>query len=508
MNLLDNPIFTVETSTGHEMCSLPRIYALLQADAVESFAKLQAHQKQAWHCFLAQLGAIATENRDLPETEAGWREALAALTVPEAWNLYTEDLSKPAFMQPPVPEGRLDGWKEIHPTEYDVPVLSKSHALKMRRVHTPTDEHWIYLLVNVQTTGFYSPGGRRTVRMNGSYGSRPFFGLTPSLRLGPWIMHDIKVLNTHVDRIEEKYSFKREIHPLLWTRSWSGNGSLDLARLHPLFIDCPRRIRKGEAWMKKSTEAERVIGDINGQTGDPWAPVNISEDKVLNPSRRDFEYRRLRDIIFGDTYERPISFAEATKGYIVCRAVTGEQGGRVNDLQRIIPFSNRRRGWNKIERESKRRVQKAETAESIFSHALGWLFCEDVDEGTSSGFIGAYRKKDYNEPDKAYERQISALHARIDQRFFDRLFEAPDMSDEERQTFWETILVDVLQTQMNEAMTLCPNKQPWKRKAHAQSVFSGRMRHEFTYAKQYDTSYGTESNANDRNADKSHHAAV
>lgn len=500
MNLLDDPVFTVETSTGHEVCSLPRIYALLCDDVVESFAKLQAHQKQAWHCFLAQLGAIATENRDLPETEAGWREALAALTVPEAWNLYTEDLSKPAFMQPPVPEGTLDGWKEIHPTEYDVPVLSKSHALKMRRLHMPTDEHWLYLLVNVQTTGFYSPGGRRTVRMNGSYGSRPFFGLTPSLRLGPWIMHDIKVLHTHLDGIEEKYGFKREIPPLLWIRSWSGNGSLDLARLHPLFIDCPRRIRKGEVWMKKSTGAERITGDVKGQTGDPWAPVNISENKVLNPSRRDFEYRRLRDIIFGDTYERPISFAEATKGYIVCRAVTGEQGGRVNDLQRIIPFSNRRRGWDKIEKESRRRVQKAETAESIFSHALGWLLCEDADEGTSSGIPDAMMA--------ARNRQINALHTRIDQRFFDRLFEAPDMSPDERQTFWETILVDALQTQMNEAMALCPNKQHWKRKAHAQSVFTRRIKKEFTYAQQLDTSYGTESNANDRETDKPHHAAV
>ena len=93
MNLLDDPVFTVETSTGLESCSLPRIYTLLSDDAVESFVKLQAHQKQAWHCFLAQLGAIATEDRDLPDTEAGWRSALSALTVPEAWNVHTEDLS-------------------------------------------------------------------------------------------------------------------------------------------------------------------------------------------------------------------------------------------------------------------------------------------------------------------------------------------------------------------------------------------------------------------------------
>ena len=481
MNLLDDPVFTVETSTGLKSCSLPRIYALLSDDAVESFVKLQAHQKQAWHCFLAQLGAIATEDRDLPNTEAGWRDALAALTVPEAWNLYTEDLSKPAFMQAPVPEDTLDDWKQIHPTEYDVPVLSKSHALKVRRLYSPTDEHWLYLLINVQTTGFYSPGGRRTVRMNGSYGSRPFFGLTPSLRLGPWILHDIQMLNGHVQRIEEKYDFKREITPLLWTRSWSGNGSVDLSRLHPLFIDCPRRIRKGGVWMKKSTAAERVTGDINGQTGDPWAPINTNEGKVLNPSRRDFEYRRLHKIIFGDTYERSISLAETTKGFIVCRAVTGEQGGRVHHLQRVIPFSNRRRGWDEVEQEAKDRVQKAEEAERIFSHALGWLLCEDAEEGTSSGIPDALMN--------ARNGQVNALHARIDQRFFDRLFEAPNIDDKGRLAFWETILVEALETQFTEAKELCPNKHRWKRLAKAQSILDSRMKSAFTYANQFDDEF-------------------
>jgi CRISPR system Cascade subunit CasA len=146
--------------------------------------------------------------------------------------------------------------------------------------------------------------------------------------------------------------------------------------------------------------------------------------------------------------------------------------------ERILPFSNLKRGWNKIERESKRRVQKAETAESIFSHALGWLFCEDADEGTSSGIPDTMMA--------ARNRQISALHARIDQRFFDRLFEAPDMKDEERQTFWETILVEAFQTQFKHAKELCPNKHRWKRLAKAQSIVDNRARAAFTYANQFD----------------------
>ncbi len=481
MNLLEDSVLTVRTSTGHERCSLPRIYHLLQNDEVEGFSKLQAHQKQAWHCFLAQLGAIATEDRAMPASEEEWRAALLDGTERAAWSLHTANLNKPAFMQPPVSEETLDDFSEIHPTEYDVPVLSKSHALKLHRMHDPDPEHWVYLLVNVQTTGFYSPGGRRASRMNGSYASRPFYGLTPSLRLGPWIMHDIDVLTTHVGDIEERYGFKRSVTPLLWTEPWDGTRSFDLTELHPLYIDCARRIRKGDTWMKKTTSTERVTGDINGQTGDPWAPVDTTEDKVLNPRRAAFEYRQLARILFSGDYRRPISFRGPTDGYVVCRAVTGEQGGRVHNLQRVIPFSNAESDLpfstpdeSQVAEEAQSRVQKAETAAEIFSHALYLLLKDDRDDGKTE------RVPDLLQDGR--NRQMRAFHERVDQHFFDRLFRAPDLSDEERSTFWETTLVRALKEQMAEAVALGPDKNYWERRARAQSTFDDRIKSTFTYA--------------------------
>ncbi len=478
MNLLYDSVFTVDTSDGRTTCSLPRIYSLLDADAVEGFSRLQAHQKQAWHCFLAQLGAIATEERNIPDSENGWRDALSALTDDAAWNLYTEDLRKPAFMQPPVPEDTLEDFAPIHVTEYDVPTLSKNHALKTRRMHDPDDEHWVYMLVNVQTTGFYAgSGNRRTSRMNGSYASRPFFGLTPSLRLGPWIMHDIDVLRTHVDKIEQRYNFRREATPLLWTESWDGTESFDLEELHPLYIDCPRRIRQGKTWMKTSTSAERVTGDVNGQTGDPWAPIDERENKVLNPSRNAFEYRQLSEILFGDRYRLPVSFEEETKGYVVCRAVTGEQGGRVHNLQRVVKFSNRRRVWGEIEQEAERRVKRAETAAEILSQALYLMLKDDRDDG-----------KREQVPDRLQEgqnRQINAFHERVDRCFFRYLLETPNISAEHRNAFWDTILVGALRSQFDEARHLCPEKDRWHRQARAQSAFDNRIKSELDYAKQF-----------------------
>lgn len=487
MNLLYDPVFTVRTSKGEDRYSLPRVYDLLRRDEVEAFSKLQAHQKQAWHCFLAQLGAIATEGRDLPASEDGWREALADLAEPEAWNLYTEDLSKPAFMQPPVPEGMLEDFSEIHPTEYDVPVLSKSHALKIRRMHDPESGHWVYLLVNVQTTGFYSPGGRRTSRMNGSYASRSFFGLTPSLRLGLWIMHDIRVLREHASEIEDRYEYKRNVTPLLWTVTWDGEESIELKELHPLYIDCARRIRKGrDTWMKNTTSAERITGETSGQTGDPWAPVNTAEDKVLNPGRAAFQYRQLSQILFSGRYRRPISFKETTEGYVVCRAVTGEQGGRVHNLERVIPFSNTESadpfeepGESAVAEEAEWRVEKAGEAESILTHVLLWLL-KDFDAYGKNAEKERKRVRDLPE----YKRAANALHAAIDARFFDRLFDAPQMTDEERSAFWETILVTILREQVREAFAFAKRAHYWERLGNAQSILDRRIRSTFTYADQ------------------------
>ena len=504
MNLLDDPVFTIETSTGIELCTLPRIYALLSDDAVESFVKLQAHQKQAWHCFLAQLGAIATEDRDLPATEAGWRNALAVLTVPEAWNLYTEDLSKPAFMQPPVPENTIDVFRdskgqfqEVDVAEYDIPVLSKNHALKINRVQQPSPEHWVYMLANVQTAeSGWGRGKYPTSRMNGGYGTRAFFTTTPSLRLGEWIMYDIKRLHKYKSEVVSDEGYKESIHPLLWTIAWDGSKEeIDLEELHPWYIDCCRRIRRiKKMWVHTGTKGTRVGGVINGQTGDPWIPVDNDDNKILMPSRKTFRYDRLWKVLFDRSdYKAPFGFTDVGDGYVVCRTLIPNDTEREYNLERIMRFSARESSnpfdnefdsndskdeISAVAWEAEDRVQKASEAVSIFSQALGWLFCKDPDERKHNDILDTFKN--------ACNRQVNALHARIDQRFFDRLFEAPDLDDEERLTFWETILVKALRTQFNQAKELCPNKHRWKRLAKAQSIFDNQMKSAFTYANQYE----------------------
>lgn len=493
MNLLEDPVFTVCTSDGPETCSLPRIYLLLQQDAVEQFVKLQAHQKQAWHCFLAQLGAIATENRTMPASEGGWREALSALACHEAWNLYTEDLSKPAFMQPPVPEESIDPFldgdeiRQIDVTEYDIPSLSKNHGLKKNRITVSDAEHWAYMLTNVQTSDTY--GGRGHKMSSRAMEGRSFLATTPSLRLGPWIMHDVERMHRHTVAVTDRYSYDLSGFALLWTIRWGE--PLALSQLHPWYIDCCRRIRKGDVWMVATTDNMRVEEPSNGQTGDPWAPINANENKVLRPRDDTFRYDNLSSLLFTGGYIRPPGFSEVDDGYIVFRAMPKDYTERTSIRERIIHLYNgtsddpfETPDESQIAAEARQRVKKGGQAALMFSDALDWLFCKDAQEGPSSGLMSAYKKQNPDEPSKAYDRQKNALHSRIDQNFFSQLFDAPDMDDAERYTFWETVLVDALRAQWKNAKLLCPAKDQWQRLARAQSTLERRIKSIFTYAKQ------------------------
>jgi hypothetical protein len=97
--------------------------------------------------------------------------------------------------------------------------------------------------------------------------------------------------------------------------------------------------------------------------------------------------------------------------------------------------------------------------------------------------MSAYKKQNPDEPAKAYDRQKNALHSRIDQNFFSRLFDAPDMDDAERYTFWETVLVDALRAQWKDAQLLCPAKDQWHRLSRAESTLDHCIKSTFTYAK-------------------------
>jgi CRISPR system Cascade subunit CasA len=113
-NTLTDPIIRIGTASGEERVTLPGLYAALMTDRVTSVTALRPHQRHALHAFMVQVGALtllAAGISTVHDTEDKWRALLRALTSDfqdEPWTLIVEDLSKPALLQPPVPEGTLE----------------------------------------------------------------------------------------------------------------------------------------------------------------------------------------------------------------------------------------------------------------------------------------------------------------------------------------------------------------------------------------------------------------
>ena len=133
-NLLTQPLIC---AAPRGALSLPAILAALARDEIDSFPSIRPHQSPAWHMFLVQLAALAMHRAgltELPSDEEKWRDLLRGLTpdfaYDEPWRLVVEDRTKPAFLQPPVPQGvKLENLIPA-PDTLDLLITAKNHDLK------------------------------------------------------------------------------------------------------------------------------------------------------------------------------------------------------------------------------------------------------------------------------------------------------------------------------------------------------------------------------------------
>ena len=174
--------------------------------------------------------AVARETGGaIPNSSDAWRDALLALAdgTAAAWHLVVEDLARPAFLQPPVPEEDLDdaGFKAdmATPDLLDILVTSKNHDVKMERIVSPRLEHWIYTLIALQTTvGGLGRGNYGVIRMNSFYGNRPMVGLAPDLSWGARFRRDLRVLLDARADVVDRHEYDPEGIALVWTEPLDG----------------------------------------------------------------------------------------------------------------------------------------------------------------------------------------------------------------------------------------------------------------------------------------------
>ena len=206
-NMLTDPIIRFDRSAGaREEASLPEVYAALMADEVDAFPALRPHQRHAWHAFLVQLGAMAMHRAGMvePPAVAGeWANLIRGLTPgcqdDTPWQLVVDDITKPAFMQPPASsQGRVKDYtqKSVTPDQLDTPDTASNHDLKRFVVPAVDSDSWIFALITEQTTDAHMANNPAISRISGR-GSRLAFSLAPSpLRLGAHVRRDITALLT------------------------------------------------------------------------------------------------------------------------------------------------------------------------------------------------------------------------------------------------------------------------------------------------------------------------
>lgn len=374
-SLLTDPVITVRNAAETRRLSLPGVLAALGRDAVESFPALRPHQRHAWHAFLCQLAVLALERAGQadatePGDEAVWRDLLRGLTQKfpedEPWRLVVTDLAKPAFLQPPVPEGTCNRWMmDKSPFDIDVLTLSKQHGEKNKQSLSSAPENYLYSLVSKQTQAEYTAAGSKaryyqTVRQAGvpfnkfKVASRPCVCLSVSPRPGPNWERDCRVLLANLDALRRNVAGYPEKggQGLLWLEPWAGgkDDALPLAKLHPLFIEVCRRIRLvlaedgGVTYRTTGTKGPRVAAkDCNGAVGDPWLPLRRDKGGVKAFNSRPGYDEAWKVFFSGETYVpsllqrfHPGDPEEGVSA--VFRVFLRTQGGSDGYHERVVPI--------------------------------------------------------------------------------------------------------------------------------------------------------------------------
>ncbi|HEY8492045.1 MAG TPA: type I-E CRISPR-associated protein Cse1/CasA [Dehalococcoidia bacterium] len=462
-NLLTDPIIRVTTIEGRSTSlSLPGLLASLAAgDSIDGFAGLRPHQAPAWYTFLVQLAALASldggdDGRGASEEE--WRARLRALTAGEGgdapWHLAVEDLSRPAFLQPPVPEGSLAGFQgpidgpDADPG-LDVLVTGRDHDLKFGAIGAPLPDHWVYALVTLQTqAGFSGRSNYGVVRMNSGYGSRPVVGFAPDRSWAGRFRRDLDLLLREHDQLARAH--ERPVRggtALLWLQPWDGNDSWPLRQCDPYVIEVARRVRlvadpAGRmAAFRKGTAAPRIApkSDVmKGNVGDPWIPVKIEDGAALTVGPRGFDYDRLRCLLFEDGYAagpcQQLQPDDPEEVYLYAAALARGQGGTDGFHERWLPIPRRARFRlaGAAERESLAELarDRVELAAQVEKSALRPALLALLQAGDE--------KLDFQ--DGRHVRWGEEWSRRLDVAFFPQLWEDLDLPRTEQDARWAAFL--------------------------------------------------------------------
>mgnify|MGYP002381692684 CR=1 FL=1 len=495
---LTEPLLAVVADDVSTPLTLPAVLARLGRGAPTEFAALRAHQRAPWHAFLVQLAAIACArygDERLDVDEAAWCARLLALTggAHEPWCLVVDDLTKPALLQPPVPEKKLDAFKRTsaQPDALDVLITAKNHDLKSARMDHARPEHWLYALVTLQTTeGFLGKGNYGVARMNGGFASRPQVGVARGPGFADRFARDVRTWLEARDGVIERFGYAPGGIALLWCEPWDGSSSIALDRLDPFFIEVCRRVRltvDGGRIVARgvSTEAARVEAkQLLGVTGDIWIPVKKEDaGKALTVSAKGFDYVLLAQLLFPEDYDpaaaQQLRPEDGDAPVFTARVLARGQGETNGLHERTLEIPAKRRGYladptqrQRLGARAKHRVaQVGEVKKRALRPALATLL------------QGGAEKAKLDDP--RVDPLMARFEGRVSERFFPSLWDDADLDGEASDARWLHLLVHELAAPvLDEAKRSAPlaSERRYRAEAAADRVFWGSARKNFSAA--------------------------
>ena len=507
MNTMTSRLIGTLTADGVSVSmSLPETYAALMRDEVESFPALRPHQRHAWHAFTVQLGAMAMQRAGLdePPTDAeAWREIIRGLTPDfpddEPWRLVVDDITKPAFMQPPASsEKKMADYKSAieTPDELDMLVTSKAHDLKPSVAADAKADDWIFALISLQTSeGFMGAGNYGIARMNGGLGNRPAFSITPSARHGAHVRRDISALLEYRERLLDDYLMRDENGvDLTWVRAWDGAKAeaFTLGDIDPFCIEICRRIRLNAGRggsiraVRATSKGPRIEArKSNGDVGDPWTPINQKEGKSLTLGTGGFTYKRMVDYLISADWRWSPMMEQTTSEksspqdmQVVARAMVRGQGKTEGYHERIIPFREkavrafgRAGGAEEIGTIAQKRREEVAIVQRILRHAV------------SVAAAGGNAKKVGDEHRARARPWGDKLDEVVDTDFFNALQDEFDLGDQDerdkvRAEWLNGVVIKGARGLLDQACDSlpCPSIQRLRARVRARGLFEGRLR--------------------------------
>ena len=460
-NLLTDAIIPVRTGRRPDRVSLPDLYVRLAADEVDAFPGLAAHQSPAWFEFLAQLGALAVRHRGsgVPPADAeAWKTTLAELAAnaaPSAWSLVGDELTQPAFLQPPT--SRFGDYKRFArtPDGFDVLVTAKNHDRKQAQAVGGDPHLWLYALVNLQTQQGYSGRGQPGVaRMNGGFASRVLVDRRPNDRWGARVERAIRMLLARRDdvfRSVDQTVYRTEGGlALTWLRDWDDDRMLSLAELDPYFIEVCRRVRlirteagAVEAWVRPAINARTDAKAFLGNLGDPWIPLDLrkSPPTALTVGPGGFDYRLTQRILFDSGASRkPLAFKalpgeSGRNAELHFAALVRGQGKTEGFHERVVPLPaavalHLERDADEddetsLQQLSERMVADAGSVRKVLRQAM-------------TVYLQGPDNPNFKRPDAA--SVVFRFDRRTDEEFFKHLFAAPDAGYSSSELEWQRFL--------------------------------------------------------------------